>query len=162
MYVVLGYSNWVSVCFVVRNLHIYYTIRLTWYTIISKIVYILQLLSVIFFPACNCTNRVLHARSGRQISDKSEHAWHRFECTGTLPEVHIANRFADHLIELVHCLRQLHTEWLGYRDEDRSSHFSARYSAPLMYGTTPGRPKFWINCSTFNRCLLPGFKYQSY
>ena len=62
----------------------------------------------------------------------------------TLPEVHIANRFVDHLIELVHCLRQLHTEWLGYRDEDRSSHFSARYSAPLMYATTPGRPKFWI------------------
>ena len=25
----------------------------------------------------------------------------------TLPEVHIANRFADHLIKLVYCLRQL-------------------------------------------------------
>lgn len=82
----------------------------------------------------------------------------------TLPEIHIANRFADHLIELLRCLRQLHNEWLGYRDEDRSSLFSARYSAPLMYAATPGRPSFGlpsINCSTFDQCLFPGFKYQS-
>ena len=34
---------------------------------------ILQLLSVIFFPACYCTNRVLHARSGRQMTRVNMH-----------------------------------------------------------------------------------------
>ena len=61
----------------------------------------------------------------------------------TSTEIHIANRFAARLIELVECLRRFYTVWLGHRDEDRNRHFIS-YSAPSMHSTTAGRPKFSI------------------
>ena len=79
----------------------------------------------------------------------------------TLPQIRIANRFADYLTELVDSLRQLHDKWLNlrldcqlaglgygsgrYQDRNRQhSDSSIRYSAPLIYNATPGRPKLNI------------------
>ena len=71
----------------------------------------------------------------------------------------VAEQYLVLLGELLSCLRALHVEWQDYLD-GRQEISMQSYSAPLIYTTSRGRPKFEVNREQILYLLSMSFSWK--